>query len=388
MAAAILALNAGSSSLKFALFDAAGRRERLRGSVKAADSRDAHFQARDGERKLVADAHWTDSEHHNPIERLVAWIEGHLGSDELVAAGHRVVHGGRAYSGPAVIDRSVLECLEALTPLAPLHQPGSLAPIHQLSEFRPGLLQVACFDTAFHHDLALPASRYAIPRALEAEGVRRYGFHGLSYEAIAAALAARDDGAADQRIIVGHLGSGASLCAMKQLRSVDTTMGFSALDGIVMGTRPGSLDPGILLYLQREKGYDLDRLEQWLYHECGLAGVSAIASDVQALLASETAEAREALDLFAFSAAGHIAMLATSLGGLDRLVFTGGIGEHAWQVRAMIAARLEWLGISLDADANAADAATISALQSAIRVDVIPTDEEGVIARHVASFLD
>lgn len=386
MAATILALNAGSSSLKFALFDGAAKVVRLRGSVSSAGQGAARFETTDAEGRSVADERW-DGSVDDRLERLVRWLETHLGGDELVAAGHRVVHGGAEFSAPAVVNASVLAALEGLTPLAPLHQPGSLQPIHQLSAIRPNLLQVACFDTAFHHGLTPPASRYALPRALEAEGIRRYGFHGLSYESIAASLRRRGDGADHELVVVAHLGSGASLCAMKALRSLDTTMGFSALDGLVMGTRPGALDPGLLLYLQREKGYDLDRLEHLLYHESGLLGVSTTTSDVQELLASDRPEAGEALDLFAFSAARNIVMMATTLGGLDRVVFTGGIGEHAWQVRERIGRRLEWIGLKLDREANMARSSTISAIDSAVRVDVVPTDEEAVIARHVATLL-
>jgi acetate kinase len=298
------------------------------------------------------------------------------------------VHGGREFSAPVRIDRDVLKRLDALTPLAPLHQPASLAPIRRLSHLRPDLPQFACFDTAFHHGLTPPASRYALPRALEAEGVRRYGFHGLSYEAIVGKLRAMNDGAAEQRIIVAHLGSGASLCAMSGLRSVDTTMGFTALDGIMMGTRPGSLDPGILLYLMQANGYNADRIEQLLYQESGLLGVSGVSSDVEALLTSDRPEAHEALELFAFLVARQTAALATTLGGLDRFVFTGGIGEHAWQVREMIARRLAWLGAELDGAANRGGADTISLHGSAIGLQVIATDEEGVIGAHVVELMD
>lgn len=385
MTETILAINSGSSSIKFGIYDAVGLDIRLKGRLTATDTADARFTVERGDGQPIVDEHWRSASGADPIERMLTWIEAHLQGDRLVAAGHRVVHGGDAFTQPVVIDGKVLRQLAALTPLAPLHQPGSLAPIHALARLRPGLFQVACFDTAFHFPLAPPAGRYAIPRVLEDQGIRRYGFHGLSYESIVATLRARADGADSERVIVGHLGSGASLCAMKALRSVDTTMGFSPLDGLVMGTRPGSLDPGILLYLMREKGYDPDRLEWLLHHECGMAGISGIGSDVRELLASARPEARAALDQFAFSAAGHVAMLAVTLGGIDRLVFTGGIGEHAWQVRAMIADRLQWLGLRLDPAANKAGSALISAGSSSIRAEVIATDEEAVIARHTAT---
>ncbi len=380
---AILALNAGSSSLKFALFELGQRSARLRGAVSGIGTDDPLFEARaDGVE--VINERWDSADGKPPVERLVTWIEAHLGPDRLIATGHRVVHGGTAFSDPVRIDPEIFAQLERLTPLAPLHQPVSLRPIAALSAFRPDMLQVACFDTAFHHRLTPPASRYAIPRAMEQQGLRRFGFHGLSYESIAASLAARSDTARSERIIVAHLGNGASLCAMQDLQSRDTSMGFTALDGVMMGTRPGSLDPGLILYLLREQGFDADRLEQFLYHECGLLGVSGISADVRELLASDAAPAREALEQFAYSVAGHVAALGTSIGGVDRLVFTGGIGEHAWQVREAICARLGWLGTALNDVANQRSGAIISARSSRIRVEIIPTDEEAVIARHTA----
>jgi acetate kinase len=392
MPSVILALNAGSSSIKFALFDARADRKRLpearlRGSLTGADSNISHFKAKNGSDLVIADERWDASSTEAAVNRLIDWIETHLGGAPIAAVGHRVVHGGREFSGPVRIDHGVVERLDALTPLAPLHQPGSLAPIRQLARSRPGLPQYACFDTAYHHGLAPPVSRYPLPRALEAEGIRRYGFHGLSYEAIATKLAAQDDGAIDDRIIVAHLGSGASLCAMSRLRSADTTMGFTALDGIMMGTRPGTLDPGILLYLMQAKGYDADQLEHLLYHESGLLGTSGLSSDVETMLASDRPEAGEALELFAFLVARHTAALAATLGGIDRFVFTGGIGEHAWQVRRMIAERLAWLGVAFDAEANRIGAGTLSLPGSKIRLQMIPTEEEGIIAAHVATLL-
>jgi acetate kinase len=391
MTAAILALNAGSSSIKFALFDATGCNEqpeaRLRGDVAGAEGDAPRFKAKDGGVTMITDECWNAGPIEEITDRLIDWIDDHLGKNSLSAVGHRVVHGGRRFSKPVRVDTSVLERLDALTPLAPLHQPASLAPIRQLAKARPNLPQYACFDTAFHHGLAPPISRYPLPRALEADGIRRYGFHGLSYEAIATKLAAQDDGAVNDRIIVGHLGSGASLCAMRGLRSVDTTMGFTALDGIMMGTRAGALDPGILLYLMQAKGYDANQIEHLLYHESGLLGTSGLSSNVEALLASDRAEAREALELFAFLVARHTAALAATLGGIDRFVFTGGIGEHAWEVRQMIAERLSWLGAALDVEANQVGASIISSPSSKIRLQLVPTDEEGIIAAHVATLL-
>lgn len=376
MADTILALNAGSSSLKFALFDADGATRRLTGKLAEIDSGDPGFSTDDG-----ADETWHGTDRDGLIDRLLAWIEDRI-DGRLIAVGHRVVHGGRDFSEPVRVDAATLDRIEALTPLAPLHQPASVRPMRQIAESRPHVPQVACFDTAFHHGLQPPASRYPLPRRLEEEGIRRFGFHGLSYEAIARRLRAMDDGAERQKVIVAHLGNGASLCAMADLRSIDTSMGFTALDGVMMGTRPGALDPGILLYLIQQKGYDADRLETLLYHESGLLGVSGLSSDVAELAASSDPAAREALDLFAYRVAQEAAALATSAGGLDRLVFTGGIGEHSPIVRRLVAERLRWLGVVIDGDANEAAKTTISTEASAILVHVIATDEEGVIADH------
>jgi acetate kinase len=389
---AILALNAGSSSLKFGLYPIDANRdgptELLGGSMTGLGGAAPTFTARAPDGSLVAQEDWVGLGPDAVTARLIDWVEAHLGPARLAAVGHRIVHGGRDFFEPVAIDDHVLARLDALTPLAPLHQPLGLAPVRRLRALRPALLQIACFDTAFHHDLAPPVSRYGVPRALEAEGIRRYGFHGLSYESIAAQLAAQEDGAGDARIVVAHLGNGASLCALQGLRSVDTTMGFTALDGLVMGTRPGPLDPGILLYLQREKGYSLDRVEHLLYHESGLLGVSGVSADVATLLQAGSPAAAEALDLFAFQVARQTAALAATMGGIDRFVFTGGIGEHAPTVRAMIARRLEWMGAVLDDAANLAGRAPLlSAAESRLRLQVLPAREEHVIAAHVVALL-
>lgn len=385
MTGAILALNAGSSSLKFALFDLGGG-PRLRGSVSGLGTAKTMFETRDAEGQSLVREHWADADPSAAIARLVEWIEDHLGRVPLVGAGHRVVHGGIRFSAPTLIDDAVLEELEALVPLAPLHQPESLLPIRSLAAFRPVLKQVACFDTAFHHRLKPPASRFPLPRDLEQRGLRRFGFHGLSFDYIAHMLAERGDVAPGERVIVAHLGSGSSLCAMIDGESIDTTMGFTALDGVMMGTRPGSLDPGLLLYLIREHGYDADRLEDLLYHRCGLLGVSGLSADVRDLESSDAPAAREALEQFAFSVAGHIAQLAVSLAGLDRIVFTGGIGEHAWGVRAMIAERLAWMGARLDQEANRFSRCRLSAADSRIKIDMVATDEEAIIAGLTTGF--
>ncbi len=391
---AILALNAGSSSLKFGLYKRPKNNEDptvlVTGSVRDLHGTSPHFQAIAPDNTALVEEHWTESAPDAAIEGLLDWLQRHLGKTRLVAVGHRVVHGGPEFSDPVEIDERILARLEALTPLAPLHQPASLAPARRIRALRPDLRQFACFDTAFHRQIGPPASRYALPRAFEAEGIRRYGFHGLSYESIAAQLKASGDRAAAgpaSRIIVAHLGNGASLCAMQGLKSVDTTMGFSTLDGLVMGTRPGALDPGILLYLLQEKGFSADRLEQLLYHESGLLGVSGVSADVATLVASKALAAAEALDLFAFQVARQTAALAATLGGIERVIFTGGIGEHAPTVRRMIADRLKWLGADLDEQANASGATTISTRTSSILLERRSTQEELMIARHAVAFL-
>ena len=391
---AILALNVGSSSLKFGLYKCPKGNDDpavlVTGSVLGIHGSSPRFQATAPDNTAPVEEHWTKSVPDTAIEDLLNWVQKHLGEIRLVAVGHRVVHGGPEFSEPVEIDEPVLVRLEALAPLAPLHQPASLAPVRRIRELRPDFRQFACFDTAFHRQIGPPASRYALPRSFEGEGIRRYGFHGLSYESIAAQLKASGDQAAAgtaSRIIVAHLGNGASLCAMQGLESVDTTMGFSTLDGLVMGTRPGALDPGILLYLLQEKGFNAERLEQLLYRESGLLGVSEVSADVAALLASDVPAAAEALDLFAFQAARQTAALAATLGGIDRLIFTGGIGEHAPAIRRMIAERLRWLGAELDEQANISGATVISTCTSSILLERRPTQEEFMIARHALRFL-
>ena len=391
---AILAMNAGSSSLKFGLYRCPKNNEDpnvlVTGSVRDLHAASPRFQVIAPDNTILIEEHWTESAPDGVIDGLLDWVKNCLGKTRLVAVGHRVVHGGMEFSDPVEIDEPILARLEALAPLAPLHQPASLAPIRRIRAVRPDLRQYACFDTAFHRQMGPPASRYALPRSFEGEGIRRYGFHGLSYESIAAQLKASGDQAVAgpaSRIIVAHLGSGASLCAMHGLKSVDTTMGFSTLDGLVMGTRPGALDPGILLYLMQEKGFTAARLEQLLYRESGLLGVSGVSADVVTLLESHSPAAAEALDLFAFQVARQTAALAATLGGLDRFIFTGGIGEHASTVRRMVAQRLKWLGAELDEQANATGATIISTSTSSILLERRATQEELMIARHAAAFL-
>lgn len=383
MPGSVLALNAGSSSIKFALFEARGLRRVLHGEVEGI-GRSPHFVARDAAGAVVEDAAWP---HGDPLGRLLGFIDGHLGGEQLRAVGHRVVHGGTDFTGPVRVTEGVLRRLDELTPLAPLHQPHNLAPIHAIAAARPGLPQVTCFDTAFHCTMPELARRFALPREFERQGIRRYGFHGISYEFIARRLRETAPRLAAERVIVAHLGNGASLCAMRDGRSVDTTMSFTALDGLVMGTRCGALDPGVVLYLMKERGMDADAVEDLLYHRSGLFGVSGISNDMRALLASEAPEAREAVALFVYRLVQEIGALAGVLGGLDGLVFTAGIGEHAAPVRAMACERLGWLGVRLDPAANDAGAAVISAPDSGLEVRVIPTDEEAMIARHTLEAL-
>jgi acetate kinase len=386
----ILALNAGSSSLKFGLF--AGRPDdepspiAIGAARRATDS--SYRVSVDGGAGALIDEIWPGKSVDELVPRLLQWIEAraHLGS--VSAVGHRIVHGGMQFGDPVRIDEPMLQELEALVPLAPLHQPACLGPVRVIREWRPNWPQVACFDTAFHRSIGPTASRYALPRRFEEEGIRRYGFHGLSFESIAAQLL-RDEGpkVREERIIIAHLGSGASLCALRNLGSVDTTMGFSTLDGLVMGTRPGSIDPGILLYLMKERGLSTDNLEQLLYRESGLLGVSGISADVETLLACPDPAAREALELFAFQVARHAGALAATQGGLDRFVFTGGIGEHAAAVRTMIVDRMELFGARLDERANEAGEKRLSSDASRILIERRPAQEEWAIVRHVCEAL-
>jgi len=382
---AVLVLNAGSSSLKVSLFElAAGNALRLalHGEVDRIGSA-PHFRASDLAGAVLADQDWDAALDFAPLMTAVLdWIEAHLGDDTLIAVGHRVVHGGADHDQPEPVTPALLDILTALTPLAPLHQPYNLAPIRAIAAARPNLPQIACFDTAFHHGMSATATRLALPRAISAAGVRRYGFHGLSYEYIAGRLRALAPDRAAGRVIAAHLGNGASLCAMHDGRSVDTTMGFTALDGLMMGTRCGSIDPGAVLYLLQQRGLSAAAIEDMLYRRSGLLGVSGLSGDMRSLLASDTTEAAEAIELFVFRAIREIGALTASLGGLDGLVFTAGIGAHAAPVRARICAGLGWLGVSLDPAANAAGAAVISTATSRVEVRVIETDEEAMIARH------
>ena len=339
---------------------------------------------------MALEKHWPEhapETHEELIGEVLDWVEHHLGDDELIGAGHRIVHGGPNYTAPTKLDEAVFADLTKLDPLAPLHEPHNLSAIRAVFTLRPDLPQVACFDTAFHHTMPEVATRVAIPRALWAEGLRRYGFHGLSYEYIAEQLRKVAPRLAKGRVIVAHLGNGASLCALKNGVSIESTMGFTALEGLIMGTRCGSIDPGVLLYLGQEHGMDANAITDLLYKKSGLLGVSGVSPDVRTLLASPAPEAAEALEMFTYSIAKHAGALISVLGGLDGIVFTAGIGEHAAPVRAAVCKRLAWTGLELNAQANAANERAISTPSSAVEVHVIPTDEELMIARHTLALI-
>lgn len=389
---AVVSLNAGSSSIKFALFTLGGpSHPRLAASGKIEKIGIApSLRAQSAAGEVLIERLWPDGaglSHADLLHELFGWAIDHLGDREVIAIGHRVVHGGTRFSVPVLVDDALLAELDRLCPLAPLHQPHNLAAIRAIQALRPELPQVACFDTAFHHAKPDVASRIALPRALHERGVRRYGFHGLSYEFIAAELSQSDPDVAAGRVIAAHLGNGASLCAMKNGQSVDTTMGFTALDGLMMGTRCGSLDPGVVLYLQSELGMNVSQVEDMLYREAGLLGVSGISSDMRVLSADGRPAAQEAINLFIWKAAREFGAMASSLGGVDTIVFTAGIGENHAGVRQGICERLEWLGVHLDHTANAANVRRISAADSAVTVVVLPTDEERMIAAHTVAAL-
>ena len=381
----ILTINAGSSSLKFALYQ--GDHDNiLRGEIEDI-GRAPKLSIKATSARIVHPPDLAGASYDDVLQRMLHWLGAHLDGGVIGAVGHRIVHGGLRFTAPVRIDADVLTALDALTALAPLHLPHNLAAIHAIGRARPALPQVGCFDTAFHAAMPAVATRLALPRALGELGVRRYGFHGLSYEFIAGRLREIAPALAGGRVIVAHLGSGASLCAMRDGRSVETTMGFSTLDGLVMGTRPGCLDAGAVLYLMQSRGMDVKAVEDLLYHQSGLLGVSGISADMRVLAESEAPAAREAIELFAYHMAGEVGRLAAALGGLDGLVFTAGIGEHDAALRAEMCGRLAWLGVEVDAAANARGQGRISTAASAAAAWVVPTDEEAVIARHTHAVL-
>jgi acetate kinase len=387
MAHHILVLNAGSSSIKFAVFAAAQPLRRTVEGMISGIGMAATFRAGNVEGPLPGTLPPGPLNHETALAWLFDWLGAGKHAQQLLGAGHRVVHGGEQYDAPLVINAQSLASLDALSALAPLHQPHNIAAIKALRKLRPNLPQVACFDTAFHRSQPAVAQTLALPRTMTTGNLRRYGFHGLSYEFIAGALPAVLGAGADGRVIVAHLGNGASLCAMHGRRSIATTMGFSTLDGLVMGTRCGSIDPGVLFYLMREKNMAPAEVEDLLYRKSGLLGLSEISNDMRTLLDSNDPRARAAIEQFVYRAALETGALAAALEGIDALVFTGGIGEHAAPVRAMICEKLAWLGITLDLSANASHAPRISTAASRVSVCIIPTDEETVIAGHTRRLL-
>jgi len=387
----ILVVNAGSSSVKFQAFgiETAGALKQLvRGQVDGIGVR-PRLRAEDAANATLVDEKYAAEavpDVATAMRIAGAWLRESQ-KFNLVGVGHRVVHGGPEYNRPMLIDSEVLENLARYIPLAPLHQPNNLAPIHALRDRFPDLPQVACFDTAFHRGHDTVADHFALPERFYVEGVRRYGFHGLSYEYVAERLVEVAPAVAGGRVIVAHLGSGASMCALSNGRSVESTMGFTALDGLPMGTRPGQIDPGVVLYLISERGMSPEEVQRLFYHECGLKGLSGISNDVRDLLASPLPGATLALDYFVYRVALHAGMLAAALGGLDAFVFTAGIGERSAEMRARIAERLSWLGAALDPHANSAAGPLISRPESRVALYVVPTNEELMIAKHTLAVL-
>lgn len=381
----IVVVNSGSSSLKFALYAVSGQTDEpvVRGKVTGIGRQPVLDAVVDG-KAVAATAPLNDI----PADATHEWVIRHL-LERLaqdyrqynpVAAGHRVVHGGREFTGPTIIDAAILRDLERLIPLAPLHQPHNLAAVDAIAKAVPGLPQIACFDTSFHRTQSRLAQLFALPRQLSEEGIIRYGFHGLSYEYIAKVLPDHMGSRSDGRTIVAHLGNGASMCAMKERRSVATSMGFTALDGLMMGRRCGTLDAGVVLHLLQNKGMTANEVQHMLYNESGLLGVSGISNNMQVLLASTDPRAQEAVDLFCYRAACELSSLVTPLEGLDSIIFTAGIGENSPYVRKAICSHLSWLGVELDTVANDGNATVINNENAKIEVLVIPTNEEAIIA--------
>ena len=381
----IITINPGSATIKLGVFACERGQARPLGRATVDESAG----------KLRMQVGQSRTEHDLPsdasalvmMERVLALLADRLTLREPGAIAQRVVHGGDHFAGPAIIDEGVLAAIEALIPLAPLHQPKSVALIRILRKLYPDVAQIACFDTAFHRTQSDVVRRFAIPRALFDAGVKRFGFHGLSYQFIAAELERRRPDLAHGRVVVAHLGAGASLCALEGGVSRDTTMGFSALDGVPMATRCGAIDPGVLLHLMRADGMTAEALENMLYHRSGLLGLSGISGDTRVLAESEALSADEALEIFTFRVAREAAALATTIGGIDALVFTGGIGEHQPEMRARICARLAWLGVTIDTDANNAGAPNIAATDARAAVLIISADEEQTMAEQCGSTL-
>lgn len=386
MTHAVLTINAGSSSLKFAVYAASGDRRRLAAGQLEGIGVHPHLTIRDEHGHSMLEWRWKDAgrlpAHDEVLAGLIHFLSENLDDLHIVAVGHRVVHGGPLYDAPVVVDDTVLKNLEGFQPLAPLHQPHNLTGIRAARAAFPDVPQVACFDTAFHRHHPWVADTYGLPYELWEEGVRRYGFHGLSYEAVWGILMGRAPHLRHGRVVVAHLGSGASMCAIRDGISVGSTMGFSTLEGLPMGTRTGSLDPGVILWMLQEKGWDAAKIADVLYKKSGLKGLSGVSADMRDLEGSAEPGAKRAIDYFVFRIKREICAMTSVLGGLDAVVFTGGIGEHSALVRARATEGLEFLGVAVDPAANAVNAPVISTADARVEVHVIQTDEEGVIAGH------
>lgn len=383
----VVTLNAGSSSIKFALFAAEDdEASPLALGLAEMTGEERRIRVRDNSGATLYDDAWSQTDgaafHEEALRRILSWQDEAFPGANIDAVGHRVVHGGVHYDAPVIITGEVIDRLEKLVPLAPLHEPHNIAGIKAAREAWPESIQVACFDTAFHRSHPFVNDVFALPRRYYAEGVRRYGFHGLSYEYVSTRLREVSPSHAEGRVVVAHLGNGASMCAIRNGRSVASSMGFTALDGLPMGTRCGQLDPGVVLYLMQEKKLTAEEISNLLYKESGLKGLSGISHDMRELEASNAAEAREAIDYFVFRIRRELGGLAAVLQGIDAIVFCGGIGENAWRVRERVLEGMEWLGVELDRQANEQRKEVISSAKSSVRVFVIPTNEEQIIARH------
>ncbi|NHZ99588.1 acetate/propionate family kinase [Massilia sp. CCM 8734] len=388
----IVVINAGSSSIKFTLFTGPTLDLLLKGSIDNLYSGPTRFIAKDAKGATLGEQAWSDAplDHAAGMRHLIDFVEQRLQGHRIAAVGHRIVHGGMHYSGPQALDDKVLAALDKLVPLAPLHLPHNLAAVRAMRAMGPGVPQTGCFDTAFHTAQPALAQAFALPAAITDLGIRRYGFHGLSYEYIASRLPQADARLAGAKVVAAHLGNGASMCAMAAGRSMASTMGFTAVDGLPMGTRCGTLDPGVVLYLIEELGWDVAAVQKLLYQQSGLLGVSGISSDMRVLEQSDAPAARLAIDLLVYRIGRELGSLAASLGGLDALVFSGGIGENSVALRAAVCRDAAWLGVALDAaanDANPRDVACISAPSSKVAVWVVPANEELMIARHTLALL-
>ncbi len=388
----ILVINAGSSSIKFTMYMAEGDADPKvgsKGQVEGIGTK-PHFIAKGVDKKVLAEKYWDDpkASHTQLLKHLIDWVTAYHSDVTLKAAGHRVVHGGTNFSAPTVVDGAVIAELERLIPLAPLHNPHNITPIKALKEEYPDLPQVACFDTAFHRTMPKVAQTYAIPRDLTEEGIVRYGFHGSSFEYVAQALKKLAPEIADGRVAIAHLGSGASMCGIAGGKSQITTMGLTPLDGLVMGTRPGRIDPGVLLHLMQQKGLSVSELDTLLNKKSGILGVSGLSNDFRDIEFSTDPKAMEAMDLVIYRIIQETGSIAAAIGGLDGIVFTAGVGEHSPIIRARVCQSMAWLGIELDEEANEKNALVITKPSSKIKVMVVPTDEELMIAKHTRRALN